>query len=204
VRLNRIIEDSLEILSYSLRTGGIEVVTALASDLPEIAADADQLHQVFINLIVNAQQALSDQPEPRRIRISSCHDPYTKAIWVEVADNGPGVPEAIRSRIFDPYFTTKPVGSGTGVGLAVSLGIVEAHGGSLSVSCPPEGGAVFVVRLPGHRATSLEVHGEIPGPEEPCAGRRQILIVDDEPEVSALLADILANDRHRIDVAETG
>jgi PAS domain S-box-containing protein len=202
VRINRIIEDSLEILGYSLRTGGVEVVTQFAPDLPEIAADADQLHQVFINLIINAQQALADRPEPRRLRISSCHDPYTKDIWVEVADNGPGIPEDIRSRIFDPYFTTKPVGSGTGVGLAVSLGIVEAHGGRLTVSCPPEGGAVFVVRLPVHAAEAVEAEAVVPEPAG--GGGKRILIVDDEPDVSALLADILANDRYGIDVAASG
>ncbi|MGX2030467.1 ATP-binding protein [Methylocaldum gracile] len=202
VRLNRVIEDSLEILSYSLRTGGVEVVTDLAKDLPEIAADADQLHQVFINLLINAQQALADQPEPRRLWIRSGHDPAANALWVEVADNGPGIPEAIRSRIFDPYFTTKPVGSGTGVGLAVSLGIVEAHGGSLSATCPPAGGAVFTVRLPVQAADAVEA--DTAAPEPPESGRGRILIVDDEPEVSALLADILASDRHGVDVAASG
>ena len=67
---------------------------------------------------------------------------------ISVADNGPGIPAELRARVFEPYFTTKPIGVGTGVGLAVSLGIVEAHGGTLTVDCPPDGGAVFTITLP--------------------------------------------------------
>jgi two-component system NtrC family sensor kinase len=112
-----------------------------SADLPSISGNADQLHQVFLNLIVNAQQAMETQPLPRRLRIVS--ERYEGRVRVRIVDSGPGIPSAIRSRIFDPYFTTKPPGGGTGVGLAVSLGIVESHSGSLTVECPPEGGAVF-------------------------------------------------------------
>jgi two-component system NtrC family sensor kinase len=162
------------------------------------------MHQVFINLIVNAQQALSDRPEPRRIRIISGYDPSTKEIRVEVADNGPGIPEAIRSRIFDPYFTTKPAGIGTGIGLAVSQGIVEAQGGILAVICPPEGGAIFVVRFPAHNSGDVLCQSESCNSMAPHKDRKHILIIDDEPDVAALLADILANGQRSIDVAASG
>jgi CheY-like chemotaxis protein len=123
---------------------------------------------------------------------------------VQVADNGPGIPEAIRSRIFDPYFTTKPVGGGTGVGLAVSLGIVDGHGGTLTVRCPPGGGAVFEVRLPVH-AVNQHVERAAPGSDAPVGnGKRRFLIVDDEPELGSVLADILREDAASIDIAASG
>jgi two-component system NtrC family sensor kinase len=85
-----------------------------------------------VNLIINAQQSLHDTPMPRRIAIVARFDRATQEIAITVADNGSGIPDAIRTRVFDPFFTTKPTGIGTGVGLAVSRGIVEAHGGSCS------------------------------------------------------------------------
>src|SRR5581483_10331665 len=93
--------------------------------------DEDQLHQVVLNLLVNAQQALETAPRPRRVTVKVGVDASGERVVLRVADNGAGVPEDIRSRIFDPFFTTKPTGTGTGIGLAVSRGIAEAHGGSL-------------------------------------------------------------------------
>src|SRR5262245_51893003 len=176
-------------LGYGLRTAGITVEKKLAANLPSISGNADQLHQVFLNLIVNAQQAMESQAAPRRLRIESSR--HGDRVRILVADNGPGIAPAIRTRIFDPYVTTKAPRGGTGAGLAVSLGIVERHNGSLTVDCPPEGGAMFQVMLPIHAQNE-----ELPRPEEnvaaPAASRGpRLLIVDDEPEVGALLADIL-------------
>lgn len=201
VDLNRLIEDCLEMLAYGLRTAGVQVEHDLDARLPEVSGNADQLHQVFLNLLINAQQALEGQPEPRRLRVTSRQE--GGSLVVRVADNGPGIPEAIRSRIFDPYFTTKPLGGGTGVGLAVSLGIVSAHDGTLTVDCPPAGGAVFEVRLPVP-ATQAAVERPLPAPAAQAGGRRSFLIVDDEPELAALLADILREDAATIDIAASG
>lgn len=199
VSINRVLEECLEILGYSLRTAGITVEKHLAADLPPTSGNADQLHQVFLNLIVNAQQALESQPLPRRLRIVS--DRPADQLRIQVADNGLGIPQAIRMRIFDPYFTTKPPGSGTGVGLAVSLGIVESHGGSLTVDCPPDGGAVFQVLLPIHAGEEKPDHRQVVAAEPASARKRRFLIVDDEPDVGALLADILRREASSIDIA---
>src|SRR5207244_13532615 len=102
----------------------------------------------LLNLIINAQQSLQYQLAPRRICVTSCFDFLADVVCITVADNGPGIPEHLRARVFEPYFTTKPTGIGTGVGLAVSLGIVEAHGGTLTVDCPDRGGAAFTIALP--------------------------------------------------------
>src|SRR4029077_18264539 len=118
VAMNDVVTAALDIAAYAIRTRSIEVALDLTKGLPLIMADADQLHQVLLNLIINAQQSLQDQPAPRRIAVSSVFDPVADVIRITVADNGPGIPEHLRVRVFEPYFTTKPTGIGLGVGLA--------------------------------------------------------------------------------------
>ena len=148
VVIDEVVTAVLDMTAYAMRTSGIEVKQDRSDDLPPILADADQLHQVLLNLLVNAQQALQDQPAPRRIALCTRYDRAANEVCITVSDNGPGIPEPLRARVFEPYFTTKPTGIGTGVGLAVSLGIVEAHGGKLTVESPPGGGAKFIMTLP--------------------------------------------------------
>ena len=202
VAINDVVAAALDITAYAVRTSSIEVALDLSKDIPLILADADQLHQVLLNLIINAQQSLQDQPAPRRIRVKSRFDSTTDAIRITVADNGPGIPAHLRARVFEPYFTTKPTGIGTGVGLAVSLGIVEAHGGTLAVDCPIEGGAVFTIALP---VGAVGATGADTGPPwRPSASQRAILIVDDEAEIREALAEILNGARHRVVTASSG
>ncbi len=196
VAFNDVVSAAMDMTAYAMRTNGVEVVLDLADDLPPILADADQLHQVLLNLLINAQQALQDQPVPRRIHLRTCHDPAADRIRVMVSDNGPGIPPSLRARVFEPYFTTKPTGIGTGVGLAVSLGIVEAHGGELTVECGSDGGAVFKMALPVGDASAGGIHA-LPL-HKPSAIRRKILIVDDETEIRDTLAQILTGVQHRV------
>ncbi len=202
VAINDVVSAALDITSYAIHTSSIDVELDLAAGIPLILADADQLHQVLLNLIVNAQQSLQDQPAPRRIRIASAFDKGAKAIRVTVADNGPGIPAHLRARVFEPYFTTKPTGVGTGVGLAVSLGIVEAHDGTLAVECPNEGGAIFTITLPVG-AVEVPDAGTRP-PVEASATQRAILVVDDEADIREALADILTSAQHRVVTAGSG
>jgi len=202
VAINEVVSAALDITGYAVRTSGIDVSLDLADNLPAVSADTDQLHQVFLNLIINAQQALQDQPGPRRIRLTSRYDPASDVIRIIVADNGPGIPAGLRARVFEPYFTTKPVGVGTGVGLAVSLGIVEAHGGTLTVDCPVEGGAEFAITLPVGNADAGGTAAPPPVKKSPSA--RAILVVDDEAEIRETLAEILTDARHRVVTASSG
>jgi signal transduction histidine kinase len=202
VAINEVISAALDITAYTVRTSNIEIEVDLADDIPPVLADADQLHQVLMNLIVNAQQILRDRAGRRRIRVASRYDPDERVIRIVVADNGPGIPEHLRARVFEPYFTTKPTGAGTGVGLAVSHGIVEAHGGTLTLDCPEMGGVLFTITLP---VCPMDAAGVQPGPgSEASAGRRNILIVDDEAEIREILAEILTSAQHRVSVVSSG
>ena len=202
VVIREVVSAALDITGYALKTRGIEVTLDLAEGVPPVLADADQLHQVFTNLIINAQQALQDRPHPRKLSVASRFDARFDAIRITVADNGPGIPEAVRKRIFEPYFTTKPLGTGTGVGLAVCLGIVEAHGGTLSVESSPGSGAVFTIVLPA--GDSDRDSAEESKSENAKPAKRRALVVDDEAEVREILSEILIRSGHRVVVAASG
>jgi two-component system NtrC family sensor kinase len=202
VAMNDVITAALDIAAYAIRTSSIEVALDLTKGLPLIMADADQLHQVLLNLIINAQQSLQDHSLPRRIHVTSCFDSLADVVCITVADNGPGIPAHLRARVFEPYFTTKPTGIGLGVGLAVSLGIVEAHGGTLTVNCPAEGGAAFTIMLPVGEVDATGA--EALRPSSASASRSAILIVDDEAEIRETLAEILTSARHRVVTVGSG
>jgi len=202
VTVSEVMSAALDLTGYALKTSSVEVRLDLAADAPPVLADADQLHQVFMNLIVNAQQALQDQPPPRILSLTSRFEPATNTVRIAVADNGPGIPEAVRKRIFEPYFTTKPLGSGTGVGLAVCLGIVEAHGGTLTVGSGDESGAVFTIVLPAGNQDEGSLESDEPTPA--MTGQSSALVVDDELEVRETLAEILMSAGHRVVTAASG
>lgn len=200
-----LVDGVLELLAYGLRSDGIEVEREIPAGLPPLLGDADQLHQVLANLITNARQALERHPGPRRLRIAA-RAAAGGMVEIAVADNGPGIPAAIRSRVFDPFFTTKPVGAGTGIGLAVSRGIAEAHGGSLELAEGEGGGTRFLLRLPQAGAEE-DAAAEPPEAAEAAAPARiprSALIVDDEAEVAGVLAEVLGGLGFRCDLAATG
>jgi len=203
VPVRTLIDASLQLLAYGLRSAGVTIEQSIAPDLPLVSCDADQIQQVLSNLLINARQALEDVPQPRRLHIAA----YAETDWVriEVTDNGPGVGEAIRSLVFDPFFTTKEVGAGTGIGLGVSRGIVEAHGGTLTLAPPGEHGARFIVRLPlrpdGQRA---DYRAMADPTASPAHEGWTALIVDDEAEVGRLLSEMLAAHGFDSDVVTDG
>jgi len=191
--VNALIEGTLELADYGLRSNGIEVVRRLGADLPPLWADPDQVSQVLLNLIINAQQALQTSAAPRCLTVESRLADDGRVALV-VSDNGPGVQGDIARRIFDPFFTTKPQGSGTGIGLSFSLGIAEAHGGSLQL-VPTDTGATFELLLPRAPETTPDLRpAENPAVAEPVANRRRALVVDDEPELAETLAGLLRSE----------
>jgi two-component system NtrC family sensor kinase len=205
VKVEDIIEAALDVVDYSLRTTDIEVTRDFAPGLPELYADADQLHQVFMNLFVNAQQAMAAAPGPRRLRIEANPCADALSVRVVVSDSGPGIPADIRARIFDPYFTTKVIGKGIGVGLSISQGIVEAHRGMLLEQSEPGAGARFVLTLPVAGADDPK-RLPLPVTQHPAMqlGRRRVLVVDDDEEVRETIAEILMRAKHEVDLCASG
>jgi signal transduction histidine kinase/response regulator of citrate/malate metabolism len=143
IDINEVVEASSRLVSPHITSRDVEVIKDYVPDLPPALGDANQLQQVFLNIILNAYQAM---PNGGRLRIAS------RVVGDEVhaifADNGVGIPPENLKRVFDPFFTTKEVGQGTGLGLSVSYGIVEQHGGTIEVDSQVNAGSTFVVKLP--------------------------------------------------------
>ena len=143
VDLNQIIEDSLYFLEARSAKEGIEIIRKLSPDLPEIFVDPSQFNQLLVNLFVNAFQA---SPEGGNLTVVTSS--YEKHVFLTVEDTGTGMSDEIKEKIFLPFFTTKDVGQGTGLGLPVVHGIVKAHGGSIEVESVVGSGTKFVIKIP--------------------------------------------------------
>src|SRR5687767_12715663 len=148
VDLNQVVRETLSLRSYEQRITNINIVDALAPDLPQVFADAHQVQQVLINLIINAEQAMLTANGRGTLAVRSWHDAAREAVVLEITDDGPGIAEELQPKIFDPFFTTKEVGKGTGLGLTVAYAIVQEHGGQIRLSSSPGTGASFFVELP--------------------------------------------------------
>ena len=151
VNLNRIVDEGLYFLESRCAKAGIEVVRSLALRLPEISADASQLQQVLINLVVNAIQAM---PDGGKLTIQTVAGRDSVSLIVE--DMGTGMSDDVQKKLFSPFFTTKDVNEGTGLGLAVVHGIVTSHGGSIRVKSAPGRGARFEIQLPTNSPAAAE------------------------------------------------
>ncbi|MEL6235148.1 MAG: PAS-domain containing protein [Pseudomonadota bacterium] len=192
------IETAVDVAGYGLRRTGAQITVDLAPDLPAVTADADQLAQVFSNLIVNAEHALAGLGAAARLTLRG--RAQSGQVEITFDDNGPGIPAKIRKRIFEPFFTTKEVGEGTGIGLAFCHRIIGAHGGEITAEQAPGGGARFRIRL--NSATSA---AQDPRPDDPAAApRHKVLVIDDEPGVAELIGGILSADGYRVDTALSG
>ncbi len=201
VDVNGVVREAVELLENPLRVDSVTVGQNLGGDLPMLWGDADQLHQVVVNLMTNAQQAMRGSAHPRRLTITTGHQ--GQRITLEVTDTGPGIPAEIRARIFEPFFTTKPPGHGTGLGLALCQSIVERHRGVISVKSAPGQGATFRVEIPAG-APSEEVESVMRPEASRSARLYRILVVDDEPDVADLLTEMLTEDGHDVDTATNG
>jgi PAS domain S-box-containing protein len=148
VSLNVVLQKVLSLRTPAHRAVGIEVVRHYDEKLPRVKSDPLLLHQVFLNMVMNAEHAIAATGKDGRIEIATGVAPSGDRIIVTVRDTGIGIPEDTLSRIFEPFYTTKEVGKGTGLGLAITYGIVQEHGGQIIAANHPEGGAVFTVELP--------------------------------------------------------
>jgi len=143
VNLNQVVEDGLYFFEARCAKEGIEVIRLLSPDLPEITADPAQLNQLLVNLVVNALQSM---PGAGKITVQTRFCDHN--VYLIVEDMGTGMSKEVLDKIFIPFFTTKDVGHGTGLGLPVVYGIVTAHGGSINVKSEPGCGTRFEIQLP--------------------------------------------------------
>jgi PAS domain S-box-containing protein len=143
VDLNAVVEEGLLLMQKPLAADNVQILTSLAPELPAILGDASTLHQVLMNLLTNAREAM---PEGGQIRIETASAERPGWIRLLVADTGPGIPADEIAKIFDPFFTTKR--AGTGLGLSVSYGIIQEHGGTVDVQSRPGAGTTFILSFP--------------------------------------------------------
>ena len=147
--LNDVVKATLSVMEHQLNTHQIKADVQLDKEIPAVRGNANQLQQVFTNILINAQKAMRDDGE-LQIRTGFGEG----QVWAKFTDNGPGIPLNIQQKIFDPFFTTRKVGEGTGLGLSVSYGLVTDHGGTITVDSEPNNGATFTVSLPAIIAPS--------------------------------------------------
>jgi signal transduction histidine kinase/CheY-like chemotaxis protein len=201
VDVNRVLEETLALRRTQLVLSGIALTRDLDPDLPSITADGPQLQQVFLNLLLNAEQAIGEAGGRGTITLRTRVSADRTMVCADVVDDGPGIPPDIVERVFEPFFTTKRVGTGAGLGLSLSYGIVEQHAGRLTVDSRP-GMTVFTVELPVSGAPLTRAAVVIDAPLQ--VDGRPALVVEDEPSVLELVVDLLEQTGWCVDVADGG
>jgi len=209
-----IIESTHQLLKNQLMSAHIELILEFEPGLPQVEVHANQIKQVFLNIINNSAQAIESTRAPEdegRIEIVTKCEP--DGLSVNISDNGPGIPEDIAQRVFEPFFSTKSEGEGTGLGLSICLGIVKEHGGNIRVDPGGAGsgrGATFIVELPTGIRSGLSPLGRSdhsvsanPAPPERLE-RLRVLVVDDEPHILHYMQATLESWGHEVAVARDG
>ena len=201
IDINSVITKTLDLRLYELRINNIEVSVDLDPSLPETMADPHQLQQVFLNLLVNAENAMSEAHGKGLLRIKSQQE--DGHLQILFSDNGPGISNENIRRVFDPFFTTKPVGKGTGLGLSICQGIIAEHGGSIDLDNTVGRGCTFAVTIPiQQRERSAAVAA---APERTVTPtRKKILVVQEEPQIRQLFIDVLTGEGYDVYTAANG
>lgn len=144
--VNEIIDKTIELHEYWLKSTNIEIIKSYGV-VPYVDVDRQQMQQVILNLLINAEHAISDTGRRGRIEFKTVYDNKSKDLTITVSDNGAGIPKEILPKIFDPFFTTKPVNIGTGLGLSIAHGIIAEQGGTIDVKSEEGKGTSFVITL---------------------------------------------------------
>jgi two-component system NtrC family sensor kinase len=199
--LNDVVREAIDLLAYPLRVDSVEVALDLEPGLPDLSADPHQLHQVIVNLVTNAHHAMREVTGPRRLTIRTRSIEDGRAVRLVIGDTGPGMSPELQARIFEPFFTTKAAGQGTGLGLPLCEGIVEAHGGTITVESVVGQGTSFVITLPVEPPPTAGLAAGA-GAVAPARGK-SILVIDDETDVAEVIADIL-RPAHHVETATDG
>ncbi|HUL33224.1 MAG TPA: PAS domain S-box protein [Candidatus Eisenbacteria bacterium] len=207
--VNLVIDRTLQLHEHSLRRNNVEVEFQSVPGLPLIVGDANQLIQVFLNLISNAEHAVREVRQSGRIQIRLNHS--GNRVLATVQDDGVGIKPEVLPKLFDPFFTTKRPGGGTGLGLSICMSIIREHGGNIEASSLPAGGAAFTITLPAAapdvgrrtRGTLDSSSGERFVPTLDAFAKHTLLVLDDEESIRMLLTEGLASYGLKVDCAAT-
>jgi len=206
VPVNDVVADTVRLRETDLHRAGLRLHLDLAGDLPDVFADPHQLQQVVLNLVINAEHAMTRSGHGQTVTVRTALED-TDHVRIEVRDDGPGMSDDVLAHIFDPFFTTKDVGEGTGLGLSVAQAIVAEHGGRLSAVSTPGNGATFAIVLPAAGATvkapRVPATAPVARPEAFGSGLR-VLLADDEPALAGAVADTLRDAGFDVTMARDG
>ena len=198
VDLGDVVQRTVQLMAYEMKRRGVSVLTSIASGVPPVLGDRYQLQQVVLNLLSNAAHALGTLPPDRPRQVEVKVSAEGARAMLRVIDTGPGIPPDVKAQMFSPFFTTKAPGEGTGLGLFVSYGIAEAHGGMLSAESVPGEGATLILSLPVAETAPAPAEGAA------AAAARRILVVDDDPGTRRVVAALFSRDGHRVEAAASG
>lgn len=192
--INDLAKATLALRAYEFGSANITLREDYAEELPPVWVNREEIQQVLLNLILNAEHAMRTAHQGGTLSVRTRL--VGANVVVEVKDSGPGIPPKLAGRVFEPFFSSKGVGEGTGLGLSIALGIAEAHGGLLSVQ-PTASGACFRLTVPASRpAEPIE-----PGRVDPTVPTRRVLVADDEPGLRATLQGLLMRRGLTVDLA---
>jgi two-component system NtrC family sensor kinase len=215
-----LVERVLDLKRSTFRTGEVALEVGYDPATPMVMCDGPQIQQALLNMLINAEQALAGRINPQIvIQVYPAHAPVespsvlpnltrgsgppegASMVVIDVADNGPGLPPQVLDRLFEPFVTTRPVGQGTGMGLAIAYTIVVQHGGTVEVASEPDRGATFRIALPLERvpdaqAEPPDMQAQEPAPEAPAPGR--VLVIDDEPAIVDLVTRLLSRSGYAV------
>ena len=204
ININGVVYGALSMFERRYEKRSIALKTEFGKDLPKVLVDQKQLQQVFVNLLMNAEHAITP---PGAVTIGTGVTKTGDKVLISFTDTGCGIPPEHLQRVFEPFFTTKKEGEGTGLGLSLAYGIIESHQGTITARSKPGEGTTFLITLPV--AQDLEKVGEQAAgagapPAPPKAKVKRVLIVDDEDQVRAVIADALTHKGYEVEQAENG
>ncbi len=201
VNINELIRNTLDLQAYALAANNIKVSLQFARDLPMTIADPGQLQQVFLNLIMNAETEMKLTRNSGKLLIKTEHT--DNIIQISFKDNGPGITKENLEHIFNPFFTTREVGQGTGLGLSVCHGIITEHKGRIWAESEPGKGATFIVELPvATEDKQLDMPESVIIEEPKKVAKAKILVVDDEPVIRKLVSQVLTDEGHEVETTD--
>jgi CheY-like chemotaxis protein/anti-sigma regulatory factor (Ser/Thr protein kinase) len=204
IDVNHVIRETLSLRAYEQRLTNIDVITELGDGLPHVFADAHQIQQVLLNLVINAEQAMVSANGRGSLEVRTWHDADRDTVVLQVSDDGPGISADMRAKIFDPFFTTKEVGQGTGLGLTVAYAIVQEHGGQIHVE-ESATGASFLVDLPVSGIVATATPTRKPShPSMEAVRGALVLLVEDERALAAAVSEALTDAGLKVEHAADG